>query len=53
MNNDNIKLKYCQTSDMIPDKLSKGLRKIQFKKLIEMARVVTLKDTKQFKIGTY
>ena len=47
VNNNDIKLKYCQTSDMIADMLTKGLGKMQFKKLREMAGVVPLKDTKQ------
>ena len=47
LNDDNIKLKYCQTSNMIADMLTKGLGKIQFEKLREMAGIVPLKDFKQ------
>lgn len=47
VSNHNIKLKYCQTSSMIADMLTKGLGRIQFKKLREMAGVVPLKDIKQ------
>ena len=47
MNDDNIKLKDCQTSNMIADMLAKGLGKIQFEKLREMAGIVPLKDFKQ------
>ena len=47
MSNDNIKLKYCQTGNMIADMLTKGLGRIQFEKLREMAGVVPVKDIKQ------
>ena len=47
INDNNIKLKYCPTSNMIADMLTKGLGKIQFEKLREMAGIVPLKDFKQ------
>ena len=47
VSNDNIKLKYCQTGNMIADMLTKGLGRIQFEKLREMAGVVPVKDIKQ------
>ena len=40
----NIKLKYCQTSDMIADMLTKGLGKIKFEKLRELTGIVPLKN---------
>ena len=48
INDNNIKLKYCPTSNMIADMLTKGLGKIQFEKLREMAGIVPLKDFKQY-----
>ena len=47
VSNDNIKLKYCQTTNMIADMLTKGLGRIQFEKLREIAGVVPVKDIKQ------
>ena len=47
INDNNIKLKYCPISNMIADMLTKGLGKIQFEKLREMAGIVPLKDFKQ------
>ena len=44
VNNNNIELKYCQTSEMITDMLTKGLRKIKFEKLREMAGIVPLRN---------
>ena len=43
VNNDNIVLKYCQTSEMIADMLTKALGRIKFEKLREMAGVMPLK----------
>ena len=40
VNNKEIVLKYCRTDDMIADILTKGLGKIKFQKLREMAGVV-------------
>ena len=42
VNNKNIALKYCRTSDMIADMLTKGLGRIQFEKLRKMAGVLPL-----------
>lgn len=47
VNNDNIKVTYCQTTDMIADMLTKGLGRIKFERLREMAGIVSLKDIKQ------
>ena len=47
VSNDSIKLKYCQTSNMIADMLAKGLGRIQFEKLREKAGVVPVKGIKQ------
>ena len=46
VSNDNIKLKYSQTSNVIADMLTKGLERIQFEKLREIAGVVPVKDIK-------
>ena len=46
VNDNNIELKYCQTSEMIADMLTKGLGKVKFEKLRQMAGVVPL-DNKQ------
>ena len=40
VNNNNIELKYCQTSEMIADMLMKELRRIIFEKLREMDGIV-------------
>ena len=49
MSNDNIKLKYYQTSNMIADMLTKGVERSsnEFEKLRETAGVVPVKDTTQ------
>ena len=44
VNNNNIELKYSQTSEMIADMLTKGLGRIKFEKLREMAGIVPLKN---------
>ena len=44
VNNNNIELKYCQTSEMIADMLIKGLGRIKFEKLREMAGIVSLNN---------
>ena len=44
VNNNNIELKYCQTSEMIADMLMKGLGRIKFEKLREMDGIVPLKN---------
>ena len=44
VNNNNIELKYCQTSEMIADMLTKGLGRIKFEKLRAMAGIVPLKN---------
>ena len=44
VNNNNIELKYCQTSEMIMDMLMKGLGRIKFEKLRETAGIVPLKN---------
>ena len=44
VNNSNIELRHCQTSEMIADMLTKGLGRIKFEKLREMAGVVPMKN---------
>ena len=42
VNSNNIMLKYCRTSEMIADMLTKGLGRVQFEKLRRMAGVLPL-----------
>ena len=42
VNSNNIMLKYCRTSEMIADMLTKGLGRVQFEKLRKMAGVLPL-----------
>ena len=42
VNNNNIELKYCQTSEMITDMLIKGLGRINYEKVRAMAGIVPL-----------
>ena len=44
VNSNNIELKYCKTSEMIADMLTKGLSRIQFEKLRRMVGVKCLTD---------
>ena len=44
VNNNNIELKYCETSEMIADMLTKRLGRVKFEKLREMAGIVPLKN---------
>ena len=49
VNNNNIKLKYCQMSEMIVDILTKGLGRIKLEKLREMAGIVPMKNLTVYK----
>ena len=49
VNSNNIKLKYCRTSEMIADMLTTGLGKVQFEKLRRMAGVLPLINKSQVK----
>ena len=49
VNNNNYEMKYCQTSEMITDMLTKGLGRIKFEKLRAMTRIVPLKNQTAYK----